>query len=177
MSCSGCSSGGCGGELPRGCKNNGSCSNSGCNKLSVFDWLSNIQEPTNEKIFYGVEVRFKGSRKDFYNNSKAIPLQVGDIVAVQSNSGHDIGVVSIVGPLAKLQMKKKFKRSNLDDLNIIYRKAKDIDIKKWKEAVALENETMYGARKSAESLGLKMKISDVEYQGDKSKATFYYTAI
>ena len=111
-----------------------------------------------------------------YNNSKAIPLQVGDIVAVQSNSGHDIGVVSIVGPLAKLQMKKKFKRSNLDDLNIIYRKAKDIDIKKWKEAVALENETMYSARKSAESLGLKMKISDVEYQGDKSKATFYYTA-
>ena len=65
MSCSGCSSGGCGGELPRGCINNGSCGNSGCNKLSVFDWLSNIQEPTNEKIFYGVEVRFKGSRKDF----------------------------------------------------------------------------------------------------------------
>ena len=176
MSCSGCSSGGCGNELPRGCKNNGSCGSGGCNKLSVFDWLSNIQEPTNEKSFNGVEVRFKGSRKEFYNNSKEIHLQVGDVVAVQSKSGHDIGVVSIVGALAKLQMRKKVKTSNLDDLNIIYRKAKDTDIQKWKEAVALENETMFGARKSAELLGLEMKISDVEYQGDKSKATFYYTA-
>ena len=96
MGCSGCTSGGCGSELPRGCKNNGSCGSGGCNKLSVFDWLSNIQEPTNENNFNGVEVRFKGSRKEFYNNSKEIPLQVGDVVAVQSKSGHDVGVVSIV---------------------------------------------------------------------------------
>tara|TARA_B100000886_G_C20423662_1_gene492844 strand:- start:2274 stop:3434 length:1161 start_codon:yes stop_codon:yes gene_type:complete len=174
MGCSGRSSGGCGSELLRGCKNDGSCGNGRCNKLSVFDWLSNIQEPTNEKSFNGVEVRFKRSRKEFYNNSKEIPLQVGDVV-VQSNSGHDVGVASIDGALAKLQMKKKVKTSSLDNLNIIYRKAKDTDIQKWKEAVALENETMHGARKSAELLGLKMKISDVEYQGDKSKATFYYT--
>ena len=171
MGCSGCSSLGCGNELPRGCKNNG-----GCNKLSVFDWLSNIQEPANEKSFNGVEVRFKGSRKEFYNNSKEIPLQVGDVVAVQCKSGHDIGIVSIVGALPKLQMKKRVKASNLDGLNIIYRKGKDVDIQKWKEVVALENETMYGARKSAKALGLEMKISDVEYQGDKNKATFYYTS-
>ena len=120
-------------------------------------------------------LKFALKVKEFYNNSKEI-LQVGDVVAVQSKSGHDVGVVTIVGALAKLQMRKKFKTSNLDDLNIIYRKAKDTDIQKWKEAVALENETMYGARKSAELLGLEMKISDVEYQGDKSKATFYYTA-
>ena len=176
MGCSGCSSGGCGSGLPRGCKNNGNCGSGGCNQLSVFDWLANIQDADSDSTFMGVEVRFKGSRKEFYNNSKKLPLSVGDVVAVQSDSGHDIGVVSIIGSLAKLQMKKKIKSSSLDDLCIIYRKAKENDILKWKEAVALENETMYGARKSAELLGLEMKISDVEYQGDKNKATFYYTA-
>ena len=176
MGCSGCSSGGCGSGLPRGCKNNGNCGSGGCNKLSVFDWLSNIQEPNSEAAFSAVEVRFKGSRKEFYNNSKNLPLTVGDVVAVQSDTGHDIGVVSIVGTLVKLQMKKKGDFSSLNDMKIIYRKAKEIDIQKWKEAVALENESMHGARKSAELLGLEMKISDVEYQGDKNKATFYYTA-
>lgn len=176
MGCSGCSSGGCGSGLPRGCKNNGNCGSGGCNQLSVFDWLANIQDADSDSTFMGVEVRFKGSRKEFYNNSKKLPLSVGDVVAVQSDSGHDIGVVSIIGSLAKLQMKKKIKSSSLDDLCIIYRKAKENDILKWKEAVALENETMHGARKSAELLGLEMKISDVEYQGDKNKATFYYTA-
>lgn len=176
MGCSGCSSGGCGSGLPRGCKNNGNCGSGGCNQLSVFDWLSNIQEADSENAFMGVEVRFKGSRKEFYNNSKKLALSVGDVVAVETTSGHDIGVVSIVGSLAKLQMKKKIKSASLEGLNIIYRKAKENDIIKWKEAVALENETMYGARKSADALGLEMKISDVEYQGDKNKATFYYTA-
>ena len=103
---------GCGNELPRGCKNNGNCSSGGCNKLSVFDWLSNIQEPNKEKSFNGVEVRFKGSRKEFYNNQK-IPLQIGDVVAVQSKSGHDVGVVTIVGALAKLQMRKSLRYQTL----------------------------------------------------------------
>ena len=176
MGCSGCSSGGCGNSLPRGCKNNGSCASGGCNKLSVFDWLTNIHEPNEEDAFKGIEVRFKGSRKEFFTNSKNLSLTIGDVVAVESNPGHDIGVVSIVGPMARIQMKKKLKSDKLDDLKIVYRIAKEIDIAKWKEAVALENKTMHGARKTAELLGLQMKISDVEYQGDKNKATFYYTA-
>lgn len=103
-------------------------------------------------------------------------MSVGDVVAVEGNPGHDIGVVSIVGPMAKLQMKKKLKSDNLDRLKTIYRIASENDIVKWKEAVALENESMHKARRTAELMGLEMKISDVEYQGDKNKATFYYTA-
>ena len=176
MGCQGCSSKGCNTQLPRGCKNNGNCGSGGCNQLSVFDWLSDIQSPHENESFKGVEVRFKGSRKEFYNNKENLVLNVGDIVAVEASSGHDIGVVSIVGELAKLQMKKKTKSTQIDHLNSIYRKAKESDIFKWEEAVALEKESMYKARKTAEFLGLEMKISDVEYQGDKSKATFYYTA-
>jgi len=176
MGCKGCSSSGCNTQLPRGCKNNGNCGSGGCNQLSVFDWLSDIQSPGENDAFKGVEVRFKGSRKEFYNNKDTLLLKVGDVVAVEANPGHDVGIVSIVGELAKLQMKKKVKSIQLDDLKTIYRKAKETDISRWNEAVALENESMYKARKIAEFLGLEMKISDVEYQGDKSKATFYYTA-
>ena len=176
MGCTSCSSGGCGSSLPRGCKNNGNCGSGGCNQLSVFDWLSNIHEPRSEDAFKVLEVLFKGSRKEFFNNSKNLSLSVGDVVAVEGNPGHDIGVVSIVGPMAKLQMKKKLKSDNLDRLKTIYRIASENDIVKWKEAVALENESMHKARRTAELMGLEMKISDVEYQGDKNKATFYYTA-
>ena len=110
MGCQGCSSKGCNTQLPRGCKNNGNCGSGGCNQWSVFDWLSDIQSPHENESFKGVEVRFKGSRKEFYNNKENLVLNVGDIVAVEASSGHDIGVVSIVGELAKLQMKKKTKR-------------------------------------------------------------------
>ena len=176
MGCQGCSTKKCGSELPRGCKNNGNCGTGGCNQLSVFDWLSNIQHSSFKDSFKGVEVRFKGSRKDFFFNKNELPLVVGDVVAVESVSGHDIGVVSIVGEMTKLQMKKKLNSTKLEDLKVIYRKAKENDIEKWKEATSLESKTMHGARKIAIQLGLEMKISDVEYQGDKSKATFYYTA-
>ena len=176
MGCGGCSSGGCGGGLPRGCRNNGNCGSGGCNKLSVFDWLSNIELPSGQKPFKGVEVRFKGSRKEFFRNEDNLPLAAGDVVAVESSSGHDIGVVSLVGELVRVQMQKKLNSTDLSEIKKIYRKAKETDISKWQEAVDLEHSTMYGARKAAERLGLEMKISDVEYQGDKTKATFYYTA-
>ncbi len=176
MGCSGCSTKSCGSSLPRGCKNNGNCGSGGCNQLSVFNWLSDIQISNEKEQFDGVEIRFKGSRKEFFINKDKLPLVVGDVVAVESSPGHDIGVVSIVGELTKLQMKKKLKSSSTDGLKAIYRKASEKDIEKWREATALEDSTMYGARKIAEYLGLEMKISDVEYQGDKTKATFYYTA-
>lgn len=176
MGCGSCSSGGCSSGLPRGCNNNGSCGSGGCNKLTVFDWLSNINLPSQRSNFNGIEVRFKGSRKEFFYNEKKLALKEGDVIAVEGSPGHDIGVVSIVGELARLQFKKKDKKPELDLLKKVYRIAKENDIKKWQEAVDLEESTMHVARKSASYLGLKMKISDVEYQGDKTKATFYYTA-
>ncbi len=176
MGCGGCSSGGCGSGLPKGCRNNGNCGSGGCNKLSVFDWLSNIELPSGQESFKGVEVRFKGSRKEFFRNEDNLPLAAGDVVAVEGGPGHDIGVVSLVGELVRVQMKKKLKNTDLSETKKIYRKAKETDISKWQEAVDLEHSTMHGARKTAEYLGLEMKISDVEYQGDKTKATFYYTA-
>jgi cell fate regulator YaaT (PSP1 superfamily) len=142
----------------------------------VFNWLSDIQTSSEKEQFKAVEVRFKGSRKEFFLNKDNLHLVVGDVIAVEASPGHDIGVVSIVGELTKLQMKKKLKTSSTDGLKVIYRKASEKDVDKWRKATALEESTMYGARKIAEYLGLEMKISDVEYQGDKTKATFYYTA-
>tara|TARA_B100000683_G_scaffold37495_1_gene32780 strand:- start:19402 stop:20592 length:1191 start_codon:yes stop_codon:yes gene_type:complete len=176
MGCEGCSSVGCGSGLPRGCRNNGNCGSGGCNKMSVFDWLSNIELPSGQESFKGVEVRFKGSRKEFFRNEDNLLLSTGDVVAVEGSPGHDIGVVSLVGELVRIQMQKKLKTTDLSETKKIYRKAKETDISKWQEAVDLEHSTMNGARKAAEYLGLEMKISDVEYQGDKTKATFYYTA-
>jgi len=176
MGCGGCSTGGCGSGLPKGCRNNGNCGSGGCNKLSVFDWLSNIELPNGQGSFKGVEVRFKGSRKEFFLNENNLSLTSGDVVAVEGSPGHDIGVVSLVGELVRVQMQKKLKNTDLSELKKIYRKAKQTDISKWQEAVELEHSAMHGARKAAEGLGLEMKISDVEYQGDKTKATFYYTA-
>ena len=176
MGCSGCSTKTCGSSLPRGCKNNGNCGSGGCNQLSVFNWLSDIQTSSEKEQFKAVEVRFKGSRKEFFLNKDNLHLVVGDVIAVEASPGHDIGVVSIVGELTKLQMKKKLKTSSTDGLKVIYRKTSEKDVDKWRKATALEESTMYGARKIAGYLGLEMKISDVEYQGDKTKATFYYTA-
>jgi len=149
---------------------------SGCNKLDVYDWLANMDMPTNYKPFNIVEVRFKGSRKDFYINHENLYLEMGEMVAVEpSAGGYDIGHVSMTGELVRLQLKK----NNVDATSVtkkIYRKVTDADIKKWQAAKDLEWETMHRARKLALDLGLSMKISDVDYQGDKSKATFYYTA-
>lgn len=123
-----------------------------------------------------VEIRFKNSRKEFFRNVNNLSLSVGDAVAVESSPGHDIGVVSITGELVRLQMRKKNVNPQNEEIRKIYRKAKQQDIDKWREAQSLEVETMYKARTLALRLGLQMKISDVEYQGDKSKAIFYYTA-
>ena len=176
----GCSSGGCNTEkngIPAGCNNNGSCGTSdGCNKLSVFDWLGNMNLPEGQNRFDIVEIRFKNSRKEFFRNTNSLNINVGDVIAVESNSGHDIGTVSLTGELVKLQLKKHNVNFDSEEIKKIYRKAKQVDIEKWREAQSLEINTMYRARTIALNLGLQMKLSDVEYQGDKSKAIFYYTA-
>ena len=175
----GCSSG-CGtgqSGIPAGCNNNGSCGTAdGCNKLTVFDWLGNMSLPVGQKPFDIVEVRFKNSRKEFFRNVNNLSLSVGEAIAVEASSGHDIGTVSLTGELVRLQLKKKNVSFDSDEIRKVYRKAKQADIDKWKEARSLEVNTMYRARTIALRLGLEMKLSDVEYQGDKSKAIFYYTA-
>lgn len=181
MGCGNCNTGrgnhNTGSGIPAGCNNNGSCGTSGgCNKLNVFDWLGNMSLPAGQKPFDLVEIRFKNSRKDFFRNTNDLALNVGDVVAVEASPGHDIGVVSLTGELVRLQMKKKGLNFDSEETKKIYRKAKQQDIEKWREAQSLEVATMYKARTIALQLGLQMKLSDVEYQGDKSKAIFYYTA-
>nr|WP_299071364.1 regulatory iron-sulfur-containing complex subunit RicT [uncultured Allomuricauda sp.] len=174
MGCSSCSTGKDG--QPRGCKNNGTCGTDGCNKLTVFDWLSNMSLPNGQKPFDCVEVRFKNSRKSFFRNTDNLPLAIGDVVATQAKSGHDIGIVTLTGELVKVQMKKK--KVALDDESVlkIYRKASQRDIDIWQKCRDKEPEIQKRSREIAISLKLQMKLSDVEFQGDGSKATFYYTA-
>lgn len=178
MGCVGCSTvSSTGNSLPGGCNNNGSCGvGGGCNKLNVFDWLANMELPGGQPVFDIVEVRFKNSRKDFFRNVNNLQLHVGDVIAVEASPGHDMGVVSIAGELVRLQMKKRGVSLSSEEIKKVYRKAKPNDIDKWQEAQTLEKATMYRARTIAINLNLQMKISDVEYQGDKTKAMFYYTA-
>ena len=175
MGCGSCSTGGDDGT-PRGCKNNGTCSSGGCNKLNVFNWLGNMELPNNQTPFDMVEVRFKNGRKEFYKNHENLTVYVGDVVAVEASPGHDIGMVSLTGELVRIQMQKKKNFGREDEIKKIYRKAKDTDIEKWKEGQQRETEGMPIARRLAIELGLSMKISDIEFQGDLSKAVFYYTA-
>ncbi len=174
MGCNSCSTGKDG--QPKGCKNNGTCGTDGCNKLTVFDWLSNMSLPNGEKPFDIVEVRFKNSRKEFFRNSENLTLSIGDIVATQAQSGHDIGIVTLTGELVRVQMKKKKVRLDSDDITKIYRKATQKDIDIWQKVRDREEEIKKRSREIAIILKLQMKISDVEFQGDGSKATFYYTA-
>jgi len=174
MGCTSCSSGVDG--QPKGCKNNGTCGSDGCNKLTVFDWLSNMALPGDQKPFIGVEIRFKNGRKHFYKNSGKLSLSIGDVVATEAMSGHDIGIVTLTGELVKVQMKKKKQPEKVEELPKIYRKATQKDIDIWQTARAKEPEIQKRSREIAIHLGLKMKISDIEYQGDGSKTTFYYTA-
>jgi cell fate regulator YaaT (PSP1 superfamily) len=172
MGCESCSNGG---GIPNGCRNNGACGVSGCNKLDVFDWLSGMELPMGQKAFDVMEIRFKNDRKLFYRNVNHLELHVGDVVAVESSPGHDIGVVSLTGELVRMQLKRRDVKDN-HELKKIIRVARQEDIEKWQEARMLEQDTMMKARDIARGLELVMKISDVEYQGDKGKATFYYTA-
>ena len=171
----GCASCGTGGN-PKGCKNNGLCSSGGCNKLEVYDWLANIALPDNQKPYEIIEVRFKNARKGFYRNVNAFPLHGGDIVVVEASSGYDIGVVSVTGELARIQVKRKAPNFKHVEARKILRIANQTEIDQWIKGRSLEKEIMYKSRTLAINLGLEMKISDVEYQADLSKATFYYTA-
>lgn len=173
MGCSSCSTGG---GTPRGCKNHGTCSSGGCNKLEVFDWLGNITLPAGQEVFDILEIRFKNSRKAFYRNSKGLDLFVGDVVVVEVSPGYDVGVVSVVGELARIQVDKKAPNLKMNEVKKIMRVANQKDIDNWQRARSLEKDVMYSSRTLAVNLGLEMKISDVEFQGDLTKATFYYTA-
>ena len=174
MGCTSCASGADG--QPKGCKNNGTCGTDGCNKLTVFDWLSNMSLPANMTPYTGVEVRFKNGRKHFYQNNETLSLSIGDIVATQAESGHDIGIVTLTGELVRVQMKKKKENPDATKLPTLYRKATQKDIDIWQKVRDREADIQKRSRVIAIRLGLRMKISDVEFQGDASKVIFYYTA-
>jgi len=174
MSCASCSTGKDG--QPKGCKNNGTCGTDSCNKLTVFDWLGNMSLPSGEVAFDFVEVRFKNGRKQYYKNKENLTLVIGDIVATQAQSGHDIGMVTLTGELVRVQMKRKKIAPKPEDVLKVYRKASQKDIDIWSKARDKEEPMKVRARQFAIDLNLEMKISDIEFQGDSSKATFYYTA-
>ncbi len=174
MGCGSCSSGGC---TPAGCKSNGSCLTDGCSKLDVYDWLSDMDSPAMYKAFDIVEVRFKGARKEFFKNSENIYIEPGELVAVETGTGgYDIGHVSLTGELVRMQMRKKNVNDTSSEILKIYRKASAFDVEKWTSVKSMEKDTMFRARTITTNMGLNMKLSDVDYQGDKSKATFYYSA-
>ncbi|WP_298117910.1 regulatory iron-sulfur-containing complex subunit RicT [Flavobacterium sp.] len=175
MACTNCSTGTKDGT-PRGCKNNGTCGTDSCNKLTVFDWLGNMTLPSGEAPFDCVEVRFKNGRKEFYRNTEKLTLSIGDIVATEASPGHDIGIVTLTGELVKVQMKKKGVNHTSTEIAKVYRKASQRDIDIWSEARDKEEPMKVKAREIAIFLKLQMKISDIEFQGDGSKAIFYYTA-
>lgn len=145
----------------------------GCFKLHESDWLADYPENIPTDI---VEVRFKNTHRSFYQNTAGLPLKRGDIVAVEASPGHDIGIVSLTGDLVARQMKRTGFNPFNGEFKKIYRLAKPFDIERWQEAIAMEHETMIASRQIAADMGLNMKIGDVEYQGDKIKAIFYYIA-
>lgn len=159
-----------------GCQSKGACSTGSCGKMPVFNWLSNMSLPTGQEPFDILEVRFKNGRKEFFKNKNGLSVQMGDTVAVEGNPGHDIGVVSLKGELVRLQMRKKKIGVESEKVKTLYRHASETDIEKWNVARSREKEAMYRAREMATSLGLEMKIGDVEFQGDNIKAIFYYTS-
>ncbi|PTX45096.1 cell fate regulator YaaT (PSP1 superfamily) [Christiangramia gaetbulicola] len=174
MACTSCSTGKDG--QPKGCKNNGTCGTDGCNKLTVFDWLSNMSLPGGVEPFDFVEVRFKNGRKHFFKNTENLSLSIGDVVATEASPGHDVGIVTLTGELVRVQMKKKKEDPNSGEFLKIYRKASQKDIDVWQEARDREEKIKQRSRQIAIRLKLSMKISDIEFQGDGSKCTFYYTA-
>ena len=158
-----------------GCKMNiNGCYHNSARKLSVYDWMCDLPDTVKDTDF--VEVQFKNTRKGFYLNSTHIALKKGDMVAVESTPGHDIGEVTLVGKLVLNQMQKSNINFEKFEIKRVYRKAKQTDIDKYNESKALEQDTMIRSRQIAERLGLNMKIGDVEYQGDGNKAIFYYIA-
>lgn len=174
MSCTGCSVAIAGGK-PNGCGSNGNCATGGCNRLNTYDWLSHIPVPEDQR-FFTHEVSFKnGLRKGFFNNKSKLDIMTGDMVTVETESGYDVGKVTLSGELVKLQMKKR-KVDLKSEMPKILRKSHDSDLQKLMEGRMMEGATMLRARVIARELKLEMKVGDVEYQGDKRKATFYYIA-
>lgn len=173
MGCSSCSTSSADGKVA-GCNNNGGCATGGCNKMNVFDWLSNMDLPVNDR-FDIVEIRFKGGRKEFFRNVNNLSLTTGEAVVVDVPNGHHVGYVSMQGELVRLQMQKK-KVPNDDEIRAIYRVATIKDMEKFEEVRKREMPTLYRTREISQQLQLNMKLTDVEYQADNSKATFYYSA-
>lgn len=168
----GCASCGTGGSA--GCKNNGHCNSGGCNKLNVFDWLSNMDVPAMHR-FDVVEVRFKNGRKDFFRNTKKLDIVTGDPIVVDVPNGHHIGYVSLQGELVRLQMNKKGIKDD-EEVREVYRKATTRDIERWDEARNREETVMYRTKEIIQDTRLEMKLTDVEFQSDGTKATFFYSA-
>ena len=146
-----------------------------CCKVGSCNWMKDIRRPADHP-FDCVEVRFKNNRKDFFRLPDGIDVSDGDVVAVEGIPGHDVGIVSITGEACRIQMKKKHVNPESDTIKKLFRRAKVSDIERWCEAIKEENRTLLKTRHIAEELGLQMKVNDVEYQGDRSKAIFYYTA-
>ncbi len=157
-----------------GCNNNGACSTGGCNKMNVFDWLSNMDLPATD-VFKIVEVRFKNGRKEFFRNNDGLTLTTGDAVVVEVPNGHHIGYVSLQGELVRLQMQKK-KIADDNEIRKVYRVAHQKDLEKFEEVKKRELPTLYRTREIIRDLKLEMKLSDIEYQADNTKATFFYSA-
>ena len=162
--------------VPGGSKSNGSGLAYGCNKSDVYDWMADIVMPPGHKVCNIIEIKFKGFRKEFYLNDQKTYFKNGELVVVEGNmGGYDVGHVSLTGELVHMQLKKKNVHTE-DVVKKIYRRATPADVSKWNLAKEMELDTLCKARVLAKELGLSMKLSDVDYQGDKSKATFYYTA-
>lgn len=174
MACAGCGTGADG--KPAGCKSNGGCSSGGCNRLNVFDWLSNIPLTDSLAPFDIIEVSFNnGSRKDFFRNSTKQLFEKGEMVAVEGISGFDVGMVNLTGELVKLQMKKR-RVEDTPEVKKLLRRASTEDMNRMSENKKRETEALIKARAIARSIGLEMKLAEVEIQADGRKATFFYTA-
>ncbi|MFT7028802.1 MAG: cell fate regulator YaaT (PSP1 superfamily) [Marinoscillum sp.] len=174
MGCGSCGTAASEDGVSLGCNNNGGCSTGGCNKMNVFDWLSNMDAPV-VSDFDIAEVRFKNGQKEFFRNSEKLDLTTGDAVIVDVPNGHHLGHVSLQGELVRLQMKKRGVAIN-EEIKSIYRVATQKDIDKYREVKNREMPTLYRTRKVIEELNLKMKLTDVEFQADNVKATFFYSA-
>ena len=145
-------------------------------KLNDFDWLKDYENQEVKGQVLLAEIRFKNDRKDFFTYPEDLNLEAGEIVAVETAIGHDIGIVTMTGEIVKRQMKRKRFRTPIEEMKKVYRRARPNDVEKWLSAIKLEDSTLARTRTIAENLGLEMKLNDVEYQGDKTKAIFYYTA-
>jgi len=163
-------------EIPKLYHKNDKVFQHNCSKFDTHDWLNDLPLPVGFKVIDLVEVQFKNNRKDFFRLPSDMSVEVGEIVAVEASPGHDIGIISMAGEIVRFQLRKKKVDLRSPEIKKVYRKARLTDIEKWVSAVESETSTMYKAREIAMNLNLLMKINDVEYQGDNTKAVFYYTA-